>query len=89
MKYRKKPVEAVQFRGYYNWFPDWAKKAVSSAVASREDVTESAFWVRTLEGEMRCGYGDWLIQGVKGEVYPCKQEIFEATYEAVLPEVKP
>lgn len=46
-------------------------------------MTESAFWVRTLEGEMRCGYGDWLIRGVKGEVYPCKPDIFEMTYEAV------
>ncbi len=37
--------------------------------------------VRMLEGDMRGERGDYLIQGVKGELYPCKPEIFEATYE--------
>ena len=39
--------------------------------------------IRTLEGEMRGDLNDWLIRGVKGEFYPCKPDIFEATYEAV------
>ena len=39
--------------------------------------------VDTLEGMMRAERGDWIICGVKGEFYPCKNEIFEATYEAV------
>jgi len=40
-------------------------------------------WVTidTLEGRMRCEIGDWLIKGIKGELYPCKNDIFEATYE--------
>jgi len=37
----------------------------------------------TLEGTMRAETGDWIITGVKGEQYPCKPDIFEATYEAV------
>jgi hypothetical protein len=37
----------------------------------------------TLEGTMRADVGDWIIRGVKGEFYPCKPDIFEATYEAV------
>ena len=37
----------------------------------------------TLEGVHRIGWGDWIIQGVKGEIYPCKPDIFEATYEPV------
>lgn len=37
--------------------------------------------VETVEGTMRCRVGDWLIRGVKGELYPCKPDIFEATYE--------
>ena len=41
------------------------------------------FVVPTLEGEMFCRVGDWLIRGVHGECYPCKPEIFAATYEAV------
>jgi len=39
----------------------------------------------TLEGEMRADLGDWIIKGVKGEFYPCKPDIFEATYEEVKP----
>ena len=41
--------------------------------------------IQTLEGEMRADVGDWIIQGVKGELYPCKPDIFAATYEAVDP----
>lgn len=40
-------------------------------------------FVHTLEGEMRVNSGDWIIRGIKGEFYPCKPDIFEATYEAV------
>ena len=37
----------------------------------------------TLEGVHRIGWNDWIIQGVKGEIYPCKPDIFDETYEAV------
>jgi hypothetical protein len=37
--------------------------------------------IDTLEGTMRADPGDWIIKGVKGEFYPCKSDIFEATYE--------
>lgn len=43
--------------------------------------------IETLEGKMRGEVGDWLITGVKGEQYPCKDEIFQATYEPVEGEV--
>lgn len=39
--------------------------------------------IHTLEGDHRAALGDWIIKGVKGEFYPCKPDIFEATYEAV------
>jgi hypothetical protein len=39
--------------------------------------------IRTLEGDMRAAYGDWIIRGVQGEFYPCKPDIFAATYDAV------
>ena len=39
-------------------------------------------YIATLEGTMRAEPGDWIITGVKGERYPCKPDIFEATYEA-------
>ena len=38
--------------------------------------------IRTLEGEMKAQPGDWIIRGIAGEVYPCKPDIFEATYES-------
>jgi hypothetical protein len=42
-------------------------------------------WIEipTLEGVMRANYGDYIIKGVQGEFYPCKPDIFEATYEAL------
>jgi hypothetical protein len=42
---------------------------------------DDIFMVRTLEGDMRVSPGDWIITGVKGEKYPCKPDIFAATYE--------
>lgn len=39
--------------------------------------------IRTLEGNMEANLGDWIIKGVKGELYPCKPDIFEATYKKV------
>lgn len=44
-------------------------------------VTRAWIHVETLEGIMRADIGDWIIRGVKGELYPCKPDIFEATYE--------
>jgi len=43
------------------------------------------FGIRTLEGAMRANPGDWIIRGVKGEFYPCKPDIFEATYSVAQP----
>ena len=42
-----------------------------------------AILIDTLEGTMRADVGDWIIRGVKGEFYPCKPDIFKATYKAV------
>ncbi len=89
MKFRKKPivVEAEQ------WFPDG--RTVAGVVYHTEygiprfdefdSGTETYPVVNTLEGRMRVSPGDWIITGVKGEKYPCKPDIFAATYEAVLP----
>jgi hypothetical protein len=45
--------------------------------------TDVVVIITTLEGDMRADAGDWIITGVQGERYPCKPDIFEATYEAV------
>ena len=39
--------------------------------------------IETLEGDMKCSIGDWIIKGVNGEFYPCKPDIFEKTYDKV------
>ena len=41
------------------------------------------YWMDTLEGRMHVSAGDWVIKGVKGEFYPCKEDIFKMTYERV------
>ena len=55
------------------------KKPVVIEAYQTDETTE----IRTLEGVMTASPGDWIITGVKGERYPCKPDIFEATYEAV------
>lgn len=79
MKFRKRPVEieAAQLT--------WERASVQAAfpdapIVYHEDGTAT---IRTLEGVMRANLGDWIIRGVKGEFYPCKPDIFDATYETV------
>ena len=45
------------------------------------DPADGALMIRTLEGDMKVSLGDYIIRGVQGEVYPCKPDIFAATYE--------
>jgi hypothetical protein len=81
MKYRKKPVviEAVQLRA--GEIPHELDGAIMDGkISFKEDGT---CLIATLEGDMIGRPGDWIIQGVAGEFYPCKPSIFEATYEAV------
>ncbi|WP_372699394.1 hypothetical protein [Arthrobacter sp. JSM 101049] len=47
------------------------------------DPRDGRMMIATLEGYHHANLGDWIIQGVQGEFYPCKPDIFEATYEAV------
>lgn len=85
MKYRKKPVviEAIQYNGknaqdVINFAKSSGRKVSMDRDSSRKiDFLE----VETLEGFMYADKGDWIIRGVKGEVYPCKPVIFEMTYE--------
>ena len=45
--------------------------------------TDEEMEIETLEGVMKADKGDWIIKGVKGELYPCKNDVFEMTYEKV------
>ena len=60
---------------------DGEKPAPESGVSI--DPADGALLIATLEGVMKANYGDWVIRGVAGEFYPCKLDIFEATYEEV------
>ena len=85
MKYRKKPVviEAVQWLGKKSY--DEVGMFLHGACALfHNPLDEGGFiTIETLEGTMTANYGDWIIKGVKGEFYPCKPDIFAATYEPV------
>lgn len=83
-KYRKKPIEIEAFiwTGDHDQTedPTWIVEAMG-----RGDVwfEASGLQIRTLEGVMTANRGDYVIRGIKGEIYPCKPDIFEASYERV------
>ena len=80
-QFRKKPVviEARQWDGEEATFEQmlmWDTEQASTFAMSN-----GCLFIDTLEGEMRADKGDWIIKGVKGEMYPCKPDIFAATYD--------
>ena len=92
-EYRKKPVvilairwtgsnlrEVIAFTGKHprwgEWFATWEE--YETRVRADGNIVK----ILTLEGTMHASPGDWIIRGVRGEHYPCKPDIFEATYEA-------
>lgn len=97
-QFRKKPVviEAMRFGAYtegaepaawnngqggavWRWLNDHGQRCYLD-----QEPTGPAFLIiPTLEGPMRADVGDWIIRGVQGEFYPCKPDIFAATYESV------
>lgn len=92
-KYRKLPVEIEAFR--YDgdfvasngkpYVPKWAVKALKEGIIyySGQDEAPYELFIKTLEGDHHVTVGDFIIQGVKGELYSCKPDIFELTYEKV------
>jgi hypothetical protein len=80
MRYRKKPVVIDAFQ----WWPgvappDWMRSRDDWVVSQGTSVMT----IYTLEGTMSARPGDWIIRGVQNEIYPCRNDIFEATYEPV------
>jgi hypothetical protein len=84
MKFRKKPVviEAVQFQGTPESAVDVFEQfdIPGGKFKPANDLRTGVISIPTLEGEMTAQRGDWIIKGVKGEFYPCKPDIFDATY---------
>jgi len=86
MKFRKKAVviEAWQFEApKFMPQPTWMENAMNAGTMYFQGGDAPYYTIKTLEGSMRAIPGDWIIRGVKGELYPCKPDIFEATYDAV------
>ena len=81
--YRKKPVVIEAFRltrSNLEELERWSGGSIRGVQLPRE---EREIEIHTLEGDMRARVGDWIIKGVQGEFYPCKPDIFAATYELV------
>jgi hypothetical protein len=93
MKFRKKPVviEALQLtRAQIKQCYEFIHGPISTSGFNSHhwdnyasSVSADGMTIQTLEGQMKANIGDWIIKGVKGEFYPCKPDIFEATYEQV------
>jgi hypothetical protein len=88
IKWRKRPVvvDAFKWTGGPDQTedPEWVVAAIRDGDVSFENIgTKNVkLLVHTLEGIMTADVGDYIIRGVKGEIYPCKPDIFAATYEA-------
>lgn len=95
MKYRKKPIEIEAFqydgdlkdsKGNY-YVPEWAVKAFENGVihfgALKFNEAPCELFIDTLEGTHHVNVGDYIIKGIKGELYSCKPDIFAMTYEKV------
>jgi len=90
MKYRKRPVVIDAVRNTGEWKPiiDWLDTLTDGPLTvpfgAKPAVTRNSdgtLTIDTPEGRMLANVGDWLIFGVAGELYPCKPDIFDATYE--------
>jgi hypothetical protein len=86
-KYRKKPV-VIEAEQFFVWKDreDWPKGVYMKTVKGNAESIHGAqvtFHIDTLEGPLNVSNEDWIITGVKGEKYPCKPDIFSATYEKV------
>ena len=94
MKFRKKPVEieAVKYFGVgdYAEHPQWLDDAIADGTIFQSDKYDRKLGkvievtnIKTLEGEYVVSDGDYIIRGIAGELYPCKPDIFDDTYEKV------
>jgi preprotein translocase subunit Sss1 len=89
-KYKKKPIiieaiiwngnnlkEIITFTGLHNSAKKWTWEEYEQI------VKKEGLKIFTLEGSLKASIGDYIIKGIKGECYPCKPDIFKATYESI------
>jgi hypothetical protein len=90
-RFTKKPVTIEAFKLGHDNMPDCfldaktTNKITTHNLDGRWSGGPDYCLIKTLEGEMRGEFGDYIIQGVRGEIYPCKPDIFEATYAPAEP----
>lgn len=85
-QFRKKPlvIDAWLYTHGSVAKPAWLGAAIDDGRIWYQGGAFPYWTIETPEGEMRAVIGDWIIRGVKGELYPCKPDIFAATYEPVI-----
>lgn len=84
MKYVKKPIEIEAFRfdgKITDEHPKWAVEASEKGVIAQ--VHADRAWIRTTEDWLTVKIGDYIIRGAKGELYPCRADVFKETYVRV------
>lgn len=84
MKYRKKPVEVEAFKFGTDPIPQWfLDKIIDKGVYIGFDCPDEPYYaiIRTLEGPYHASYGDYIIKGIQGELYPCKPDILREITE--------
>ena len=98
MKLRKKPVviegfqmtaERMRMDGMYDGLPSWAVVAALKPEHEPGAIyrTPAALWyVHTLDGPVRVSVDNWILRGVKGELYPCAPDILALTYDVLGPD---
>lgn len=88
-KYRKKPVVIEAFKWtadiHQSDDPEWIVDAIKSGdvLFINEGTPDVKLAIKTLEGTMTADRGDYIIKGIKDEIYPCKPDVFDQTYELV------
>jgi hypothetical protein len=81
-KFRKRPVVINAIK----WTGENREEILTFNTGTREIdfLMDMSAVIHTLEGDMKADMGDWIIKGIKGELYPCKPDMLEATYEPVM-----
>ena len=87
-KFRKKPIVIEAMQVPMSVYPQHLTDELSKFMNAKDGRSwygkpNGDIVIHTLEGDMTAQPGDWIIRGIKGELYPCKPDIFEATYEPV------
>jgi len=85
LKYRKKPVavDAIQLKMHSSRSYRKCKQFVGDSWIDYYDMPNGLPGIKTLEGVMEISNGDYIIRGIQGEFYACKQDVFHLTYELI------